>query len=655
MTGMKTLSIDIETYSEASLKDVGVYKYVDAPSFKILLLAYAYDDGPVRILDFASGEVDVSVVQKILQDLQDKKVLKTAFNAQFERVCLDKYFNCTTGPWDCTMIRAWSLGIAGNLASIGARIGLPEDEQKLVTGKNLMRLFSIPRKPTRANGMKTVYEPADKPKEWNQFMTYCIGDVVSERAIRNKLLRFPVLDQERALYQLDQDINDRGIRIDTEMAKAALAINDQLEGVLIARYQEITGLENPKSATDIKQWIKKRTGETVPSITKTNSEDLKIEFKAFPDVVEVLEIRELIGRTAVTKYAKMLETVCDDGRSRGNIQFFGARTGRWAGRLIQLQNLPQNHLNDLETAHDMVRVGDADLLSMVYDDPSDVLRQCIRTAIVPGQGKKFIVADFSAIEARVLAWLAGEQWRMDVFNGDGKIYEASASKMFNVPVQEIHKGHPLRQKGKIAELALGYAGSVGAMKQMGALRMGLGEEELKPIVSQWRESNPAIKQFWYDVENACKKAIRSQDAISINRFLTVHREGGILFITLPSGRRMGYAKPRLQPHSKFEGKDQIVFEDAIGANVKQVETYYGKLTENIVQAVARDCLANAMLALDKAGYCLVFHVHDEVIIEIDKDSTALADVCAIMGKGIPWAKGLPLRADGYECDFYKKD
>ncbi|MDU7505332.1 MAG: DNA polymerase [Clostridia bacterium] len=648
----KKLHIDIETFSDADIK-AGVYKYVDAPLFRILLFAYAYDDGPVQVIDLAQGE---DLPQQLVNDLTDPSVLKTAFNAQFERVALDKSIGAKTGPWECTMIHAWELGISGNLDTVGKRLGLEDDKQKLDVGKGLIQLFCKPRKPTKSDS-RTQVAPADEPDKWQTFKDYCARDVEAERAIGDKLAAFPLPEAEKRLWALDQQINDRGVRIDTDLAQAAISINAAMEDRAKARFTELTGLPNPKSLVAIKGWIKDRTGETVEALTKGAMPELRDRFTDYPDVLEVFDIREATGKTSVSKYTKMLETMCADGRSRGNIQFFGARTGRWAGRGIQLHNLPQNHLRDLETAHDVVKTGDADFLALLYDDPGDILRQCIRTAIIPADGKRFVVADFSAIEARVISWLAGEDWRLGVFRTHGKIYEASASQMFGVPVDQIHKGNPLRQKGKVAELALGYQGGTGALRQMGALKMGLEEAELPGLVRQWREANPKIAAFWRSAEDACLEALRTGSRVAITDRLTVYRDRGILFITLPSGRQIAYAKPRIAPHKSFMGAEQIVFEDLVGGKPATVETYGGKLVENIVQATARDCLAHAMLALDAKGYDIIFHVHDEVIIEVDADKAdqALADVCATMGADLDWAPGLPLRADGYTCGFYQKD
>ena len=656
---MTTLAIDIETYSDVSLTECGVYKYVDSENFRILLFAYAFDDEDVAIVDLACGE---TLPNRVMNALLNKDVVKTAFNAQFERVCINKYFNIETENWECTMVKALSLGFPGDLDSVGKVIGIEPDKQKLMTGKNLIRIFSIPRKVKKDNQISLLEDkirilPEDRPEEWRLFKEYCMRDVETERAIRNKLSRFKTIPEEKLLYQLDQKINDRGVLIDLDMAKNAIAIDTEQTERLTKKYQEITGLENPNSLTDLKKFIKNKTGKVVKSITKHNLKDLKEKLKEYEDVVAALEIRERLSKSSIAKYKKMIDVACSDGRARGLLQFYGAGTGRWAGRLIQVQNLPQNHITDLDTAREIIKNGDLDFLEMMYDNPSDVLSQCIRPAIIPNPGYKFVVADFSAIEARVIAWLAGEQWRIDVFNSHGKIYEASASQMFHVPIEQIHKGSPLRQKGKVAELALGYQGSTGALISMGALKMGLTEDELPDLVNQWRKSNPKIVKFWYDTEAAVMEAITNKSTVRIGKYLKAIYQSGFLFIELPSGRRLAYVKPKVMEHDKFPGKQKIVHQ-VINENTYQweeVDTYGGKLVENIVQATARDCLAHSMLKLDKVGYKIVMHVHDEIIVEIEEDRNELEIITGIMGQEIPWAKGLPLRADGYECRYYRKD
>ena len=657
---MTVLAIDIETYSDINLTENGVYKYVDSDNFKILLLAYAFDDEEVKIIDLERGE---KLPDRVLKALLDKNVVKSAFNAQFERVCLNRFFNLNTVNWDCTMVKAWSLGITGNLANVGQVVWLSEDKQKLAIGKKLIKLFCSPKPQRKNKNQIAMFKqservlPQDMPEEWDQFKEYCIRDVEVERDVRKKLEGFKTIDAEKKLYALDQKINDRGVLIDLDMAENAISIDLEQTERLTKIYKEVTGLDNPNSLPELKNFIKTRTGKEVKSITKGDMDSLQKKFINYPDVLKALEIRQALSKTSISKYRKMIDVACKDGRARGLLQFYGASTGRWAGRLIQVQNLPQNHISDLDTARDMVKNGDLELLEMMYDNPSDILSQCIRPTIVPSPGKKFIVSDFSAIEARVIAWLAGERWRLDVFNSHGKIYEASASQMFNVPLEQIDKGSDLRQKGKVAELALGYQGSVGALKSMGALKMGLTEEELKPLVDTWRSSNPKIVQFWYDTENKVKEAIANRSTVQINKYIKTFYKSGILFIELPSGRRLAYPKPRLIDHDIFEGMKKIVFE-GMNSTSRQwgwIDTYGGKLVENIVQATARDCLAYSMLQLDKAGYEIVMHVHDELVIEVPKNSEELETIANIMGQEIPWAPGLPLRADGYECSYYQKD
>ena len=654
------LAIDIETYSDENLLEVGVYKYVDSPDFKILLFAYAFDDDAVEVIDLASGD---EIPSRVITAMISTNYIKTAFNAQFERVCLNKYLGVKTRNWECSMIKAWSLGFPGNLAKVGEIIGLPQDEKKLWTGKNLIRIFCVPRKTTskeQVSLMPHTYRilPEDRPAEWQQFKEYCGQDVVTERAIRKKLEMFPDIPAEHILYQLDQAINDRGVMIDLQMAQAAIDIDTEHTNRLTAEFQEVTGLSNPNSLTDLKKFIKDKTGKYIASIRKENMAELQEKAKDYPDVLRALEIRQLLGKTSISKYKKMLEVVNQDERARGLLQFYGAgHTGRWAGRLIQVQNLPQNHIPDLDNARQIVKMGDLDFLEMMYDNPSDILSQCIRPAIIPAPGYKFAVADFSAIEARVIAWFAGETWRLDVFKSHGKIYEASAAQMFRVPIESIKKGDPLRQKGKIAELALGYQGAAGALEQMGALKMGLDKNELPGLVKQWRAANPKIVRFWYDTEAAVIEAIENRSTVKITNNLKAIYKSGMLFLELPSGRRLAFVKPAVVDHDKWPGKKKIIFQDVDPKTYqwKETDTYGGKLVENIVQATARDCLAHSMLQLDAAGYKIVMHVHDEVIIEIEKDRNELEKITDIMGQEIPWAKGLPLRADGYECSFYMKD
>lgn len=647
------MHIDIETYSDVDLKKYGVYRYADSPNFKILLFAYAHDDGQVQIVDLANGEV---IPDAVLYDLEDPSVTKMAFNAQFERVCIDKMLKIDSWPWECTMIHAAYLGLASNLDTVGRAVGIAPDQQKLSTGKNLIRLFSAPRKPTKANEMKTVYTKQNKPEEWEQFKTYCVTDVEAERAIEKKLSALPMPAEEKEIYKLDQRINDRGVLIDMDLATAATDLDAQQTKLFEDRYNAITGLGSPNKLGALKTWIKDCTGESVSAITKDSLPLLTEKFRGHPAILEALEIRQRLSRSSVAKYKAMAGLACEDGRAKGLFRFYGASTGRWAGRGIQPQNLPRNYLNDLDSAREVIRQKDLGLMEMLYDDPADVLSQCIRTAIIPAPGKKFLVADFSAIEARVIAWLAGESWRMDVFRSHGKIYEASAAQMFKVPVESIGKGSELRQKGKVAELALGYQGSVGALRQMGALDMGIYENELPVLVERWRAANPAIVRFWGDVEVTARQCIKTRQKMELQGLIFSYRSG-ILFIRLPSGRELAYPKAQVRPHSKFDYGEEIAYMELKNGDWASVSTYGGKLTENIVQAIARDCLAVSMLRVEAAGYPIVMHVHDEIVIESDAQ-TADADlvtVCDLMGEVIAWAPGLPLRADGFVCDYYQKD
>jgi len=660
---LTTLALDIETFSDISLTECGVYKYVDSPYFKILLLAYAFDDEPVKIVDIACGE---KIPKNVEKAIFDKSVIKTAFNAQFERVCLSKHFNKQVDPesWQCTMIKAMTLGIPGSLDSVSKTLGFPLDKQKLFTGKNLIRLFSIPKKEKSPdNGQisflrgKMRFLPEDKPEEWKQFKEYCMQDVVVEREIRKKLEQFQTTDEEIKMWYLDQKINDYGVRLDLNFVKQAIKIDEEYTQQLIELYKEVTGLDNPKSVTELKKWLTKKLGYEVKAITKETIPELLKQSNDLPEVKEALKIRQEIAKTSVSKYTKIEEVICSDMRARGLLQFYGgSRTGRWAGRLIQVQNLPQNKISDLDVARQIVESGDLELLEMVYPSVPVILSQLIRTAFIPSEGHRFIVADFSAIEARVIAWLAGEQWRMEVFRTHGKIYEASAAQMFKVPIETIHKGSPLRQKGKVAELALGYQGAAGALIQMGALKMGLTEEELPELVTQWRNANKKIVKFWYDVENAAIEAVNDRTTVELQHGIKFIYQPGILFIQLPSGRKIAYLRPKVEEHDKFIGKIKLTYEGLDDSyNWIREDTYGGKLVENIVQATARDCLRDAMLRLDKAGYKIAFHVHDEVILDVPIGEGSVEEVTAIMGKPLDWAPELPLRADGYECSYYMKD
>lgn len=644
---MRTLSIDIETYSSVDLAKSGVYRYAEAPDFEILLFGYSVDAGPVQVVDFACGE---KIPKEIQQAILDNNVTKWAFNAQFERICLSKYFGIHLAPdsWRCTMV--WSAYLGLPLSLEGAAIVTGADKKKLTKGKELIRYFSVPCKPTVTNGGRTRNLPEHAPEKWNSFKAYNLRDVEVELSIQEKLQKFPMPEEEWNNYILDQQINDRGIQLDLELVKKAIQCDEKVREELTSRLKELTDLDNPNSVVQMKSWLSEKGLET-DSLDKAS---VKALLKEAPEhLSEVLELRQLLAKSSVKKYTAMENAVCTDGRARGLLQFYGAnRTGRFAGRLIQVQNLPQNHLSDLEQARRLVRGGHFDALEILYDSIPGVLSELIRTAFVPKKGYKFIVADFSAIEARVIAWLAGETWRNEVFATHGKIYEASASQMFKVPLEEVTKGSPLRQKGKIAELALGYGGSVGALKAMGALDMGLTEEELKPLVYAWRNANPNIVRLWWDVDRAVKEALTERCRTETHRIRFEYRSG-MLLIWLPSGRQLTYVKPRMGINSF--GSEAVTYE-GVGATKKweRIESYGPKFVENIVQAISRDLLCHSMRNLDESGLNIVMHVHDEVVLEVPLE-ICVQDVCVLMGQVPPWAHGLLLRADGFECDFYKKD
>jgi len=644
---MRTLSIDIETYSSVDLAKSGVYRYAEAPDFEIILFGYSVDSGPVQVVDLASGE---AIPQEIQSAILDSKVIKWAFNAQFERVCLSKYFGVWLEPdsWRCTMV--WSAYLGLPLSLEGAAIITGADKKKLTEGKELIRYFSVPCKPIRSNDGRTRNLPEHAPDKWDRFKAYNLRDVEAELSIQAKLQKFPVPEEEWQNYILDQQINDRGIQLDLELVSKAIQCDEKVREELTSRLKELTELENPNSVAQMKKWLSENGLET-DSLDKASVKEL---LKDAPDhLSEVLELRQLLAKSSVKKYSAMENAVCADGRARGLLQFYGAnRTGRFAGRLIQVQNLPQNHLPDLKQARCLVRGGHYEALELLYDSIPGVLSELIRTAFVPKKGYKFIVADFSAIEARVIAWLAGETWRNEVFATHGKIYEASASQMFRVPIEEITKGSPLRQKGKIAELALGYGGSVGALKAMGALDMGLTEEELKPLVYAWRNSNPNIVRLWWDVDRAVKEAATERCRTETRRISFEYRSG-MLLIWLPSGRQLTYVKPRIGINSF--GSESVTYE-GIGGTKKweRIESYGPKFVENIVQALSRDILCYSMRKLDEKDFDIVMHVHDEVVLEVPIE-VSVQDICALMGQTPPWAQGLLLRADGFDCNFYKKD
>jgi len=669
---MKTLAMDIETYSSGDLAKAGVYAYTSFPDFEILLFAYAYDDDTydddtyyddtydngenngVKLVDLAQGE---KIPEQVLSDLEDQAVLKTAFNAQFERVCLSRHLKKALSPvsWQCTAVLAAMLGLPLSLEGAAKVLGLAE--QKMKEGRELIRFFSLPAKGTQGKGGRIRNLPAHAPEKWELFKAYCKRDVEVERAIRNRIEHRPPAQEEK-LYILDQEINDRGVLVDMELVQEAIICDRAHKKDAFRKAQELTGLNNPNSVSQLKGWLR-NNGVNLKSLSKNTVAHLIQETGG--EVERLLNLRMGLAKTSIKKYEAIERAICPDGRVRGLLQFYGAnRTGRWAGRLVQVQNLPQNHLTDLTLARSLVKNGRFDELELFFESVPDVLSELIRTAFVPRPGHRFIVADFSAIEARVIAWLAGEKWRMEVFRTHGKIYEASASQMFRVPIEEITKGSPLRQKGKISELALGYGGSVGALMAMGALDMGVEEKELLPLVTAWRRANPKIAKFWWDMDRAALKAVKEKTPQTVGR-IKLQCKRDILFITLPSGRSLSYIKPRVQPN-KF-GREGITFE-GIGPNKvwSRIDTYGPKLVENIVQGTARDLLAESMLAVAKEGYSIVMHVHDEIVVEAPKRGThlpvekgSLEEVCALMSIVPAWAEGLPLRVEGYECEYYRKE
>lgn len=646
---MKTLSIDIETYSDVPLQKTGVYRYCESPDFEILLFAYSVDNVPVEVVDLACGE---KIPEEVLAALEDENVIKWAFNASFERICLSRFLGYPTGEylnpesWRCSMIWSATMGLPLSLEGVGAVLGL--EKQKLTEGKDLIKYFCQPCAPTKTNGQRTRNRPFHAPDKWAAFKRYNIRDVETEMGIQQKLRKFPVPDSVWEEYHIDQEINDRGVRLDMELVHQAIEMDTRSREELTEAMKHLTALENPNSVQQMKQWLSDKGLETESLDKKSVAELLKT---APPELCDVLTLRQQLAKSSVRKYQAMEKTVCEDGRARGMFQFYGAnRTGRFSGRNIQLQNLPQNHLPDLAEARALVRIGDFSGVELLYEDVPDTLSQLIRTAFIPREGTQFLVADFSAIEARVIAWFADERWRQEVFANGGDIYCASASQMFKVPVEKHGINGHLRQKGKIAELALGYGGSTGALKAMGAIEMGLTEEELPPLVDAWRQANPNIVKFWWDVDRAVMEAVKYKHTTT-DYGLTFSCRSGMLFITLPSGRKLAYVKPKVGTN-KFGG--ECITYEGVGATKKweRLDSYGPKFVENIVQATARDILCYAMRTLRCCS--IVMHIHDELVIEADP-KVSLDAVCEQMGRTPPWAKGLLLRADGYATPFYKKD
>ncbi|WP_075523972.1 DNA polymerase [Gardnerella vaginalis] len=658
---MDNLSIDLETFSSVDLKKCGVYQYAESDDFEILLFGYSVDGSEVQVVDLAQGE---TIPDTVLSALTDETVTKWAFNAQFERVCLSRYLRdkginvnpSQTGKseglflnpcsWHCTMIWSATLGLPMSLENVGAVLGL--DKQKLTEGKNLIKYFCLPCNPTKVNGGRTRNKYFHDKEKWELFKSYNKRDVEVEMSIQEKLSRFPVPDFLWQEFYLDQEINDRGIEIDPLFVESAIKLDLEVKTHLVDELKHITGLENPNSVLQMRSWLKEHGLEMESLGKKEVAKELKTVGK---ELAKVLRLRQQLAKSSVKKYTAMKNAACMDYRERGMFRFYGAnRTGRFAGRLVQLQNLPQNHLPDLDEARSLVKQGNVEALEMLYEDIPDTLSQLIRTAFIPRTGFKFIVADFSAIEARVLAWLAGEKWRMRVFAEGKDIYCSSASQMFGVPVEKHGVNGHLRQKGKIAELALGYGGSVGALKAMGALDMGLTEDELQPLVDAWRSSNPMVTTLWWDVDRAVKQCVHEHVSVQTHNIVFTYKSG-FLIIKLPSKRCLYYVKPRVE-ENKYGG-ESVTYE-GVGSTKKweRLESYGPKFVENITQAIARDILLYAMQTLKE--YRIVAHVHDEAIIETDK-SVSVQSVCELMGRTPPWAEGLFLRADGYECEFYKKD
>lgn len=658
---MENLSVDLETFSSVNLGKCGVYKYAESEDFEILLFGYSVDGSEVKVVDLAQGE---TIPEVVLSALTDETVTKWAFNAQFERVCLSRYLrdkgiNLNPGKtakseslflnpssWHCTMIWSATLGLPMSLESVGAVLGL--DKQKLTEGKNLIKYFCLPCNPTKVNGGRTRNKYFHDKEKWELFKSYNKRDVEVEMSIQEKLSRFPVPDFLWQEFYLDQQINDRGIGIDPLFVESAIKLDQEVKTHLMSELKHITGLENPNSVLQMRSWLKKHGLEMESLGKKEVAKELKTVGK---ELAEVLRLRQQLAKSSVKKYTAMKNAACMDYRERGMFRFYGAnRTGRFAGRLVQLQNLPQNHLPDLAEARSLVKQGNVEALKMLYEDIPDTLSQLIRTAFIPRTGFKFIVADFSAIEARVLAWLAGEKWRMRVFAEGKDIYCSSASQMFGVPVEKHGVNGHLRQKGKIAELALGYGGSVGALKAMGALDMGVREDELQPLVDAWRSANPHIVSLWWDVDRAVKQCVHEHVSVRTHNIVFTYKSG-FLIIELPSKRCLYYVKPRVE-ENKYGG-ESVTYE-GVGSTKKweRLESYGPKFVENITQAIARDILLYAMQTLKE--YRIVAHVHDEAIIETDKN-VSVQSVCELMGRTPPWAEGLVLRADGYECEFYKKD
>ena len=657
----KDLYIDIETYSSVDIKTCGAYKYIDSPDFEILIIGYALDDGPVNIIDLLQGE---ELPEEFEEALFDENCKKHAHNAVFERLSFKRVgYDIPVEQWYCTAVKAAYCGLPFSLDEVSKKLDL--QDKKLDTGKALIKYFSCPCKPTKINGMRTRNYPEHAPEKWEMYKEYNKYDVLAEREIHHRLEKYEIPEFERNLYILDQNINDRGILVDMELANSAIFVDTDYTDMLMSRVREITELENPNSPVQLRQWLKAVTGDDVPSLAKDAIPVLMDKYASNPEIIEVLEARQKLSRSSVKKYYAMLNCAMRDNRVRGTFQFYGAnRTGRWAGRLLQLQNLSKNHLDNIEVPRELIRQRDWDTVEMMYNDVADILSQLVRTALIAPEGKTFCVADFSAIEARVVSWLANEEWRMEVFRGDGKIYEAAGARMFNVPISAVTKGSDLRAKAKNAELALGYQGSLGAMKRMGGDKMGMSDTEMMSIVHKWRKANPKIVALWQEIEDCAHEAVRYQrKVVGTARNLEFDCDGDYLTVKLPSGRCLFYRNPRfIQKQVGGRGPvSKLLCYDGIVQETKQwgdIETYGGKLTENIVQAISRDLIGYAMMKLEENDFAITMHVHDEAIAEVPADGWEkqwLSEMERIMGTPPSWASDLPLNADGYITPFYKKD
>ena len=644
---MKTLAIDIETFSSVNLLKSGVYAYAESDDFEILLFAYAIDDEEVQIVDLSSNE---KLPDKIINALDDDNIIKTAFNANFERICISKYLNRKLSPksWHCTQVQSLILGLPLSLDKVGEVLNV--NSKKMKEGKDLIKFFTIPCNPTEKNNFQKRNMPKDHPEKYEVFKDYCIRDVKCESDIRNKLKNFVISDDEQKLYVLDQEINDKGIFVDMNFVEHSLKCDHIYKTKIRNRFYKLTNLNNINSLPQMKNYLLSK-GIKTNKLDKKSVE--KLILNCDDEVKEILKLKQAISKTSVKKYESIKKSICKDNRVHGLFQFYGAsRTGRWAGRLVQVQNLPKNHIKDLNLARSLVKENRYEDIELLYSSIEDVLSQLIRTAFIPKEGHEFIVCDFSAIEARVLAWICGEKWRIDVFNTHGKIYEASASEMFNIPVEKITKESDLRQKGKIAELALGYGGSSGALIAMGGLDMNLKEEELLPLVNKWRKANTNITKFWWDIGNAAISAVKYQMPIKVGK-ISFEYYSDILFIKLPSNRRLAYRNPKLKMNSF--GKYSLTYKGmSQNKRYEEIETYGPKLVENIVQGISRDILGHAMLELKNKDFDIVMHVHDEVVLEVKKGETSVEEICDLMTLSPYWAKDLCLKAEGYKCDFYKK-